>query len=461
VKEWTPAQVPAEFDEKTGMCYETVKKQFEETHFIVEAPRLWSTNNGDFCTKQDFEMSALEFQFYGGNGKSKDLFPTWIRDKQKRKYKTVECAPFNPRETDPTPDHVLNVAEPFKFAYILQAERRPDGLSDFKFILEHICCSEATRTYMLHYFAHLLQFPRVNPQVAPVLKGHMGGVGKDSIYKLMTALLGAFWTVTTDDMERVFGKFNSLLDHKLLVQLNEVEGGQGAKFINKLKGRVTQKLNIIKEENIKPHTQTNNVRYLGSSNNLNPMPYDRRLCLIQTLVHKLISDDPGWWGDFYDNKITDQHYLDSLGSDLLDIDLSQVNVMEPPETAGSKTKKMQKILPVHRVLQKLADGEFDSSTGVYEMPKMEGVVGFTKKWFVERVMEHCPEQPNKKDIYKNVESWALEYPACFNTESEVRPWVNGKQLRLPYTLHKANMLLAMKKDSTYVTKEEAEDYMFL
>ena len=44
---------------------------------------MWSTNHGGFCTKQDFEMSALEFQFYGGNGKSKDLFPTWIRDKQK------------------------------------------------------------------------------------------------------------------------------------------------------------------------------------------------------------------------------------------------------------------------------------------------------------------------------------------------------------------------------------------
>jgi hypothetical protein len=281
----------------------------------------------------------------------------------------VECASFNPKESDPTPDNVLNVVVPFNFAYIPQEERRPDGISDFKFILEHICCSEATKVYMLRYFAHLLQFPCENPQVAPIIKRHLRGVGKGSIYKFMTALLGDFWTVTTDDMERVFGKFNSLLDHRLLVQLNEAEGGQGSKFISAIKGHVTQTLNIIKEENIKPRTQTNNARYLGCSNNLNPFPIDRRMCLIKTVVHKIVSDDPGWWRDFYDNKLTDPHYLDSVGSDLLDIDLSQVNIREPPQTAGNKTKKMQRILPVHRVLQELAEGHYDSCAGVHEMPR--------------------------------------------------------------------------------------------
>jgi hypothetical protein len=51
-------------------------------------------------------------------------------------------------------------------------------------------------------------------------------------------------------------------------------------------------------------------------------------------------------------------------------------------------------------------------------------------------MEHCQERPAKKDVYKDVESWALEYPGCLNTENETRPSVGGKQLRLPYTLHK-------------------------
>ena len=454
VKDWEKAAVPAEFDEALKQTYDVVKKQFEVDHYLVRKPTLY-VRDGEYKTKQDFELSAMEFQYYDDKGKLKDLFPAWIRDKSKRAYKEMVCTPYNPKEQDPTPDSILNVAEPFNFSYIPEDVRCDGVIGDFDYILEHICCCEETKIYMLHFFAHLLQYPNNNPQVAPIIKGHLGGVGKDSIIKLITALLGDFWVASTDDMERVFGKFNSVLDHKLLVQLNEAEGSQGSRFIPKIKGHVTQDLNIIKEEHIKPRPQKNNTRFVGNSNNLNPFPYDRRLCLIQTLVHKVISKE--WWAEFYNSKLTDQHYLDSVGSYLLDVDLTEVNLMKPPDTVASLTKKSQKVLPIHKVLQKLAEGEYENSTHVHDLLKQEGSIGFTKTWLVEQVMAHCTDAPQKAAITKMVESWAVEYPQVINLLG--RPWVNGKQLRL-ITLDKERMVSALKNSSRYVSKEEKEGYAF-
>jgi hypothetical protein len=246
---------------------------------MVREPTLY-IYKGKFKTKTEFEDLSMEYSYTVGD-KQFDIFPKWRRDPEKRAYDELVCIPYNPRESDPTPPNVLNEAAPFKFEYI-PMEERSDAIADFKHILKHTCSSEETQTYMLQYFAHILQFPNVNPQVAPVMKGHLGGTGKDSVIKTATALVGDFYVTSTDDMERVFGHFNSLLDKKLIVQLNEAEGSQGSRFISKIKGHVTQDVNHIKEEHIKPRAQKNNVRFIVNSNNLNPIPEDRCTPIIQT-----------------------------------------------------------------------------------------------------------------------------------------------------------------------------------
>ena len=459
VKDWTKIAIPEDFDRKGAMSYESIKRQFEETHSVVKSPALWVVD-GEFRTKQEFEFSALEYQYVDKMGKTKDLFPEWARDKNKKKYDTVVCTPYNPRQQDPTPDNVLNVASPFAFKYIEKEERNPTALADFKHILAHICCSEDTQVYMLNFFAQLLQFPGFNPMVAPLIKGHHGGVGKDSVFKTMKALLGIFWVASVDDMETVFGKFNSMLDHKLLVQLNEAEGGQGAKFINKIKGHVTADDNLIKEEHIKVRAQTNLVRYFVNSNNLNPIPYDRRLCIIQTLVHKLISRE--WWSDYYKNKLPDQHFLDSLGSELLDIDLTGFDITTPPETAGSRVKKSQKTLHVHVVFQKIAEGKSGAAGEVVKLTEPEGWVGFNKSWLVQQVantfMTAGDKPPTQKALYNMVDSWGLEYPQVLDIEPK-RRYVEGVQRRL-VAMDPIAMVKALKNDGRYTSPVEDVGYEF-
>jgi hypothetical protein len=276
------------------------------------------------------------------------------------------------------------------------------------------------------------------------------------VIKTATALVGDFYVTSTDDMERVFGHFNSLLDKKLIVQLNEAEGSQGSKFISKIKGHVTQDVNHIKEEHIKPRAQKNNVRFIVNSNNLNPIPEDRRTPIIQTRVDILISKE--WWADYYTNKLTSQHFLNSLGSDLMDVDLSKVNIMCPPETAANKTKKMQKITPAHRLFQKLAEGVYDSSPGVHELVKLDDTIGIRKTWLVEELMKHSNEHyQHKEQAKKLVESWASEYPEVIDLHG--KHYVNGTQMRL-VTMRRQAMVNSLKNSDRYVPKDEEEDFQF-
>ena len=218
--------------------------------------------------------------------------------------------------------------------------------------------------------------------------------------------------------------------------------------------------NLIKEEHIKVRAQTNLVRYFVNSNNLNPIPYDRRLCIIQTLVHKLISRE--WWSDYYKNKLPDQHFLDSLGSELLDIDLTGFDITTPPETAGSRVKKSQKTLHVHVVFQKIAEGKSGAAGEVVKLTEPEGWVGFNKSWLVQQVantfMTAGDKPPTQKALYNMVDSWGLEYPQVLDIEPK-RRYVEGVQRRL-VAMDPIAMVKALKNDGRYTSPVEDVGYEF-
>jgi len=67
VKEWTKAEVPADFNEKQGQCYESVKARFEEDHFIIEEPLMFNIE-GKFVPENDFKVRTKKYKFINGEG---------------------------------------------------------------------------------------------------------------------------------------------------------------------------------------------------------------------------------------------------------------------------------------------------------------------------------------------------------------------------------------------------------
>jgi hypothetical protein len=378
-KEWTPLKVPEDFDEEEAEGYASCKARFEETAFIIEEPLMWSMNN-KFIPEADFKTRSKVFKYMALDPetckvKKYQIFNEWISDETHRSYTSVVSEPFNPHESDPTPPEVFNEAKPFAFDYIPIEKRSPGALKTLKVILEHLTTEPEEADYVLKYLADIFQNPRRNPQVIIVFKGHVGGVGKDTVNKLIHALLGGSYVASIGDMNLLFGTYNSVLDGKLLLQCNECSSKQGHSLWDQIKDQVTADQNCIREKYLPNKWQRNLCRIIVSSNNPNPVPPNRRVMMCQTRVDKIIDKD--WFTKFYE-AIEQKDFLNAMGSDLLDLDLTSFDVKKPPQTAVHTSRTGINIKPIHMFLQKVAEGAFSGDT----FPVSEGVIGCKYKWFM-------------------------------------------------------------------------------
>jgi hypothetical protein len=453
VKEWTKAAVPADFNERTGQCYESVKKRFEESFFLVQEPLMFNYN-GKFVPDKDFFVLSKTYSYITETGKESGIHERWICDPEHRHYKTITSEPYNPLEGDPTPDHVFNEAEPFAFSYVPQEERDTRAIADLQYILTHLCTEETEVTYLMHFIADILQNPRRNPEVLIVFKGHAEGVGKDTINKTLAILLGGRYVGSVADLNMVFGGFNPVMDGKLVLQFNECESKQGHANWDVIKDQVTASTNTIKQKYLVDKPQPNYMRIFVSSNNHNPTGGGRRPLICQTRVDIKIA--PEWFEEYYGTKLRDQHYLDSLGSDLLDMDLSGVNIRKPPQTEVHQNKGKLNIKPIHVFLQRLAEGEYDSSSSVMQL-KEEGMIGCNKKWMLleYRSYHEAHYFHNDPAVYKrDMANWVNEYVKSITWDAKV--YVDKKQVRC-VKIDTQLLVTSLKNGGRYTDKEDEED----
>jgi hypothetical protein len=453
IKEWAKSNVPTEFDENQGTSYAAVKLQFEEDHFIIRKPLMWSAH-GKFVPKADFMDLAAEYQYKNEKGNDTSIFPKWLTDKTKRSYASVTCVPFNPLQDDTTPEDVFNEAIPMAFEYIPKEDRDKTALNDLKYILEHLTNSTDEQNYLVRWVADMLQNPATNPQVIVVIKGHYEGAGKDTLMKTVLRMLGSAYVSSVDDMDMVFGSYNPALDKKLMLQFNEAQSSQGVKHNDKIKNLVTQDTNTIKQKYEKDKTQPNYVRCIVNSTHGNPLIAGRRTLICQTRVDIVISK--AWWTSYYTTKINNDHFINSLASDLLDIDLSDFDVKEPPKTEVQQNKQSEKVNDCHRFLQKLVEGGF-AAPDVFDIPKKTGTIGCTFSWMKKAYLNYMQEhnitsfsiEPTKAG--KDLKLWANEYVKSISLQGKVT--IDGKQIRC-VIVDTAMLLTSLKNGGMYTHADE-------
>jgi hypothetical protein len=456
IKDWQKSSVPAEFDENQGTSYAAVKLQFEEDHFIVRKPLMWSAH-GKFVPKADFMDLAAEYQYKNEKGNDTGIFPKWLSDKTKRSYASVTCVPFNPLQEDTTPDDVFNEAIPMSFDYVAKDERNQTALDDFKYIIEHLTNTEEEQNYLVRWVADILQNPATNPQVIVVIKGHYEGAGKDTLMKTILQIIGSTYVSSVDDMDMVFGAYNPALDRKLLLQFNEAQSSQGVKFNDKIKNLVTQDTNTIKQKYEKDKQQPNYVRPVVTSNHGNPLIAQRRTFICQSRIDIVISKE--WWTEYYTKKINNAHFINSLASDLLDIDLSDFDVKKPPQTEVQKNKLSDKVSDCHRFLQKLVEGGF-SAPDVFEIPKKTGMIGCTFAWMKKAYSNYLHDhnttgyaiEPTKAG--KDLKLWANEYVKSISLQGKAT--IDGKQIRC-VIVDTALLCTSLKNGGMYTYADEFQN----
>lgn len=452
VKEWDKAFVPKGFDASKNASYEKAKARFEESRFIIESPLMYNID-GRFVSKDDFKERSKKFKYKVGE-KTCSIYDTWISDESQRAYETITCQPYNPLEGDPTSEFVFNEATPFAFEYIKdpsQRDTRP--LDDLRYLLEHLTTAETEAEYVLKYIADILQNPRVNPQVLIVFKGHMEGVGKDTINKTLNKLLGGEYVGSVGDMSLVFGTYNPILDKKLVLQFNECKSSQGHDNRDQLWDMITADENTIRQKYLVNKQQPNLTRVFASSNNPNPMQVGRRILVCQTRCDKIIT--VAWFTEYYGDKLTDKHYMDSLGSALLDMDLSEFNVKKPPKTEVHIAKAGANIKPIHVFFQKLCEGEYASQPEVFRVS--DELLGCKKAWMLQTYRSFHDSNyhlATKDELKKDIDNWVNEYVSSIKIDA--KPYIGGKQIRC-MTFDTAKLLQSLKNGLRYTDAADADE----
>lgn len=338
--------------------YESVKLKFEETHFFIRHPPTY----GEILTDSDGvekvyiykknEFSALvedvDFEIFSqklGIKVSKEFFKVWSKDSSKRAYDRID---FIPNENFNNPK-IFNTFTGFRINKLdLDYNYNEVAVKDY---LDHLNLlvnyEEDAFKYLVNYFADMYQNPDKIPSIALLFRSPQG-CGKDTMIDFHSAILGKEFTFRTDDIEKVLGGFNEMIQKKIIVQLNELQGVDGFRMKEKLKNIITTEYLNINPKGRTPYDILNFLRMIIFSNNLTPIdiPYDdRRFVVFLAKIKK--------GSEYFENlrkHLKDENALRSIYDYFMSLDLSNFNITDRPKTEAYKNMRNNNVSPVYNYL---------------------------------------------------------------------------------------------------------------
>ena len=192
---------------------------------------------------------------------------------------------------------------------------------------------EPTIKYFLDCLANMVQHPYQLTNTAILMKSKQGA-GKDSFFDYFGhKILGSKYYTTQDSAELIFGRFNTELEDKVLVVLNEASGKETYTINSKIKNAITRKTNTIEGKGLKPYDNQNNIFYVfltNSSNALKIEESDRRFVCIECDSSK--ANDKTYFNDLF--KELNSGTIDRLFYDyLMNRDITKTNfTLDRPTT---------------------------------------------------------------------------------------------------------------------------------
>ena len=341
--------------------YNYMKIKFEQEFCYIQSQCIYLNDNIEYSESHLNSALSNWSCWCSKEQKYVPFFKLWIKDINRNDYKNTVFEPFS-KNVKTTP--LKNGAEKQEKNYnlfkgfeskIIQDFSSPEWFIDY---LNSVFLIDSERNYVLNYLAHLIQYPEVRPDSCLIFKG-LEGTGKDTIINVLKALLGNQYIHSTQDLDSIFGNFNSNLSNKLVVQLNEVDQRSFISHKEEIKDYITRNITTINQKNVKTRDEKNYVRLFLFSNNTTPICLDssnRRFILIEQ--NHVLKGKTEYWNKFYD-KLSDQKEVNNLFSFLMAIDLSNFDPKQIIQTQESIRVKAIGIQPIMKFLFKMCETPSD------------------------------------------------------------------------------------------------------
>ena len=283
-------------EEKPCLSYEEMKLKFEKKHFkCVLSSCYYTIGENSIITHSErklvesyrhLKFKSPAFDKDGVQIRSKAKFITsWIDDEKIKRYNTVGLYP----PPLVCPDKVYNLWHGWRIENIKVEESATD---EHQLIFDHLkkVFGDESYEYALDWLAFLLKKPGVRPNVAILLKS-LEGLGKGFIVELLKVICGSQYVLLTKKVNRdVFGKFNHLIENKIVVCLDEMDVKTAREFEDDLKDYITNPMVSVNPKGISAYESINMVHLLSFSNKEWPWVIsqtDRRYVAIDSSAVKI------------------------------------------------------------------------------------------------------------------------------------------------------------------------------
>ena len=134
---------------------------------------------------------------------------------------------------------------------------------------------ETLYNYILNWIAFVIQKPGIKTKTALVFTGRQGA-GKNAFTDVISNLTSPYSIKNLTNIENIVGRFNALLENKMLIVCNELTSSDANKLMNPdtLKSIVTDKTIQINQKGIPQRTVENVVNLIMLSNHFDPVKID-------------------------------------------------------------------------------------------------------------------------------------------------------------------------------------------
>lgn len=353
--------------------YEDTKVGFEEDYFLTMQPyAFWhksKNSDGSFSFNQmsesAFRNACKEYKIIAFRPDDKmyitNIFDTWMSDPHKRKYQCVDFVPYGREDT--CPSFVFNTFDGFQVTKKDLYVTVPTD--NFDTLLFNLCGEDVEATdFLTKYIAHMFQYPARRTEKIIVFISWTG-CGKDTLFRTIQRLMGAKYCDTTGNVDELFGNFNDLLDSKLCLFMNEMDGKDGIAVQERIKEFCTREENRINRKHQQVHKQNNFTRLFVNSNNdgcVNVQVSDRRYWIVKaamTLCANVADQEKRagvteFWDRYYNN-LRSFDWQRSLYERLMSMDLTDFDPSKPPNSKEKAIMKEKNIPPIYYFLRDMMD----------------------------------------------------------------------------------------------------------
>lgn len=339
-------------DSRFNKFYDSIKFKFEEDHFKIMNPILFAeeTNNNLILRKKgDFNIAYENINYidikFNDKGelqeKQKKFISDWFLDEDIRTYKRIDFLPKMPNEEE----KVYNTFNGFnvekKIVDMSKCNIKFEDSNIFKHIKNLCGNDDKTTDYLIKTLAMKVQKPYKIMGTSIIFKS-IEGCGKDSFFNFFgNKILGNRYYLNEDKIDLIFGRFNKLIENKLLVCVNESSGSDTFTKMNCIKNAITREVNVIEIKGVDGYENRNCILYIWFTNNEVVMKIDgieRRFICIE--CDSSIATNKKYFDDLYE-EFENDIYAKLFYDYLMKVDLNSFDFIKDRPTDNNYYKSLK------------------------------------------------------------------------------------------------------------------------